>query len=50
MRLGNFELPCGCDARKETMFTNGNLGVSEAAIVVGAILLVSSAYIYSRKN
>jgi hypothetical protein len=42
MRLGNFEVPCGCDARKEIMFTYGNLGVIPAALLVGLLL----AFIY----
>lgn len=50
MRLGNMQLPCGCDARKEIMFTHGNLGITEATIVTAAILAISSAYIYSKKR
>lgn len=33
MKLFNKELPCGCQQRKEIMFTQGNPGLSELVLV-----------------
>lgn len=33
MNLFGKEVPCGCDERKEIMFTQGDLGLQEALIV-----------------
>lgn len=39
MRLGNYTAPpCGCEARKEIMFTVGKPGIAEAAILTVAVL------------
>jgi hypothetical protein len=35
---------CGCDDRKEIMFTAGKLGLPEAAILAGFALLVIVCY------
>jgi hypothetical protein len=45
MRLGNInqlthDLPCGCDARKDIMFTYGQVGGPEALILTTAALVV----------
>lgn len=47
MRLLGFD--CGCDDRKHIMFTQGNLGMAEAAIVVAAIVAVVTTAYYHRK-
>ena len=44
MRLFNHDIPCGCNDRKEIMFTQGNLGIPEAVIVVGAVMVVLIAW------
>lgn len=33
-------VPCGCESRKEIMFTKGNIGAVEVTILAGAILAV----------
>lgn len=42
MRLGDFS--CGCDSRKEIMFTAGKLGMPEAVILTAAVLSVIIGY------
>jgi hypothetical protein len=46
VRLPDFskKLPCGCQARKEIIFTRGNLGVPEAAILVTVSLALLLAF------
>lgn len=46
MRLTN--IPCGCEARKEVMFTEGKLGVSEATILAASVLAIIIAWRLNR--
>lgn len=39
-----FDVPCGCAARKEIMFTKGHLGVPEAAIVTAIAISLLLAW------
>lgn len=36
-------VPCGCENRKYIMFTQGNIGRAEVAIVGAAILILVAA-------
>jgi hypothetical protein len=40
---------CGCDNRKEIMFTRGNAGPTEAAIIAACVIGVAAAYFIGRK-
>lgn len=46
MRIFGRDVPCGCEARKEIMFTEGQLGVREAAAVVLIIATITVAWRY----
>lgn len=49
MRIAsNIEIPCGCEARKQIMFTEGKLGITEGAILAVAIGSIFIAYKYGR--
>jgi len=43
MRIPDFS-DCGCAARKEIMFTYGQLGIPEAAIMVATILALTLTF------
>lgn len=38
--MSNLDIPCGCEHRKYIMFTKGKLGITEGAILAGAVLAV----------
>lgn len=40
MRLGNIDVPCGCDSRKYIMFQAGQFGFRQAALLAAAGVLV----------
>jgi hypothetical protein len=44
--MGNIDIPCGCNTRKYIMFTKGQLGIPEAAILatVAAAILLARHY------
>lgn len=42
--ISRAKLPCGCENRKEIMFTQGKPGPAVGAILVGATLLVLLAW------
>jgi hypothetical protein len=42
MRLG--ELPCGCENRKEIMFTAGKFGLTEAAMLTISVTAIIIAW------
>ena len=37
MRLLGRDVPCGCDSRRDIMFTQGNLGKSEFIMLAGMV-------------
>lgn len=45
-----FNVPCGCEARKEIMFTRGNLGVPEAAILATVAIVLTLSFKKGRIN
>jgi hypothetical protein len=38
--IGNIDIPCGCQTRKYIMFTKGQLGIVEAAILAAVVAAV----------
>jgi len=48
--MGNIEIPCGCEARKQIMFTQGKLGIPEGAILATAALALIITFNLRSKN
>jgi hypothetical protein len=35
------DIPCGCESRKDIMFTRGGAGITELVIIVGVPVLIT---------
>jgi hypothetical protein len=46
--LGKVNLPCGCEARKEIMFTQGNWTTTMTLAAAGIMVAVVAAYLLGR--
>lgn len=43
------KVPCGCEARREIMFTHGHAGVTELCVIGVAVLAMVVAWKFGRK-
>lgn len=49
MQIGKVNLPCGCEARKEILVTQGNWTTGLALAVAGMIAVTVLAYVVGRE-
>lgn len=48
MQVGRINVPCGCKARKDIMFTQGKPGLPEVLMLTTAALAIVAAYRLSK--